>query len=81
MIYTSKDELSALSKNDLWLAALNKDNSRDIQDAALQMWMAIDDRDYENSIQNMRALLDKLRTDTFSLNDKFTDFPDFRKSA
>jgi len=81
MAITSLDDLAKLTKEQLWQAALNKENGRDVQDEALRRWMAIDDRDYENSIQRIRALLDQLRATGPGLNDKWIDFPDLRKSA
>ena len=54
---TSLDTLGKLSKDELWQAALNKQNSETIQEIALYKWMALDDREHVERFARMRTLL------------------------
>jgi hypothetical protein len=51
------DALGKLSKEALLEAALDKANTSDIQDIALQKWMALNEREHLESMARMRALL------------------------
>lgn len=57
MIVSSLDVLGKLSKEQLWDVALDKDNVPEIQDIALQKWLALNEREHLESMARMRALL------------------------
>ena len=57
MKMTSRERIALLSKQQLLDVAIDKQNSRDIRDAALQRWLAIDDEDFAASIDRMQNLI------------------------
>ena len=57
MIVTTLDVLARLSKEELWEAALDKQNTPDIQDIALRKWMVLDERDHRESMARMHNLV------------------------
>jgi hypothetical protein len=73
MVVASRKELVGLSKDELWFVALDNNNDHGIQDEALQRWMAMDDHDYDDSIQRLRSLLDLMRRSKFGLSDDSAD--------
>ena len=63
MLITSKDALPKLSKDELWAVIENIDNSTEIRDAALELWLALDSQDAVNSMKRMKALIAQAKRD------------------
>ncbi len=57
MIVSSLEVLATLSKDELLEVALESKNTRDIQDIALHKWMAFIEREHQESMARLRALL------------------------
>jgi len=69
MIVSSVTQLSKLSKDELWEVALDRGNSLEVQNAALEFWLMIDDRDYMDSISRMRDLINHAKKFMLGLSD------------
>ena len=52
------DELEYLTKDQLLEVATDKRNNKTIQDAALERWLKLDDKDFADSISRLRNLVD-----------------------
>ncbi len=63
MLITSKDALPNLSKDELWAVIENIDNSAEIRDAALELWLALDSQDAVNSMKRMKTLIARAKRD------------------
>jgi hypothetical protein len=61
MIIISVAQLSKLSKEELWEVALERANSLEVQNTALELWLMLDDRDYMDSISRMRELINNAK--------------------
>ena len=58
MRITLVDELENLTKDQLLEVATDKRNTEVIQDAALERWLMLDDKDFADSISRLRQLVD-----------------------
>lgn len=57
MVVATLDVLSKLSKEDLLEVALDKQNSADIQEIALQKWLVLDEHEHRERMARMRMFL------------------------
>ena len=58
MRITLVDELEYLTKDQLLEVATDRRNNKAIQDAALERWLMLDDKDFAESIGRLRQLVD-----------------------
>lgn len=61
MRITSMDQLENLTKDALLETATDKGNDKAIQDAALERWLLLDDKDFAESMTKLRDLIKTAR--------------------
>lgn len=58
MRITATQQLETLSKDELLEVATDHRNDKEIQDAALERWLRLDDKDFSDSITKLKSLID-----------------------
>jgi len=61
MQVSSLAELETLSKDELLEVATDRQNTKEIQELALECWLLLDDKEFSESITRLRQLIDTTR--------------------